>query len=465
MPLHTILCDHRRRAEWRRLSATTGTRVRLSTDPLQGNVYLDPARLAASLGGVLDPLVLDLCEVAAYVYLADKAVSRGRYEKWVRDLSFHVPVRHPERWNAVRTLLTNTVGTLAGDNVQFHFVPKREASGPRLRHREVPPHPAPSPGASDCVALFSGGLDSFAGIVHLTHQGRRPLLASHYVSGIKSIQLELAAAVARQLGRPFEHFQYRVSSVKRAHTRHPLQNRESSHRARSFLFLSFATAAAAVRGLREIFICENGVLALNVPISEARKGTRSTHHAHPLYLSYFNQLVEALFERPFAVRNPFFYWTKREEVELLRDSGLRELIRDTVSCWGYPNLTLRFPDSNHCGVCIPCLVRRVSTVSAGLESWDDHYAADAFGPAGALPLAKRRNIEDLVYFAERFASHSKTELLRFFPELVMVHAGLDDVAGSRLDAMIAVYRRFANDLLTIAAERAPHLLSAAHAAA
>lgn len=462
MALHTIICDHRLRPEWRRL-ATRSSCVWLSTDPRQGNVYLDPAKLGEGLGGTLDPLVLDLCEVAAYVYLADKAVSRPRYENWVRDFSFHVPVRVPSRWNAVRSLLVNTVGTLSGDNVQFHFVQKR---GPEAApRREGSPERPPAAQPADCVSLFSGGLDSLAGTAYLAQQGRRPLLASHYVSGLKTVQRGLAEALGSRLGSSFEHFQYRVTSRSRSQARHPLVNRESSHRARSFLFLSLATAAAAVRGLREIFICENGVLALNVPLSEARKGTRSTRHAHPLYLAYFNQFVDALFERPFAVRNPFFYWTKREEVELLARHGLEGLIRDTVSCWGYPNLTIKHPNSKHCGICIPCLVRRVSVIGAGLELYDDRYITNAFAASRSLPLDKRRNVEDLVYFTERFVGSSKSELLRLFPELVMVQLGPDGVEGSRLDAMIGVYQRFARDVLAIAQARAPHLLSEAREAA
>jgi 7-cyano-7-deazaguanine synthase in queuosine biosynthesis len=454
--MNNIICDHRFRPEWRRLRPKAPL-VWLSSNSHEGNVYLEPLRLEESLGVALDPLSLDLCEVAAYVYLADKAVPRGRYEKWVRDLSFFIPVRAPGRWNAVRSLLTNTVGTLSGDNVQFHFVEKHE---PRRSRQQIgTPQPRPPQEAADCVALFSGGLDSLAGAVYLAQEGRRPLLASHYVSGLKSVQRDLAQALGLELGRTFEHFQYRVSSCQRAHTRHPLTTRESTHRARSFLFLSFAASAAAVRGLSEIFICENGVLSLNVPISDARKGTRSTHHAHPLYLSYFNDLINALFERPFAVHNPFFYWTKREEVELLRRAGLHGLIRETVSCWGYPNLTMRFPDSNHCGTCIPCLVRRVSMIAAGLEAYDDRYVANAFDAGASLPPKKRRNVEDLVYFAERFVRSSKSDLLRLFPELVMVELGPDGFRGSRLDAMIGVYRRFAMDVLAIAADRAPELLS------
>src|SRR5712692_1238900 len=118
MPIK-IVCDHALRPRGRRL-APDNQLVFLSTDPTNGNVYLAPTRLEEQLATRLDPLSLDLCEIAAYVYMADKMIPRGRYEKWVRDLSFVLPVRSPAKWNNVRTLLTKTVSALSGDNVRFH---------------------------------------------------------------------------------------------------------------------------------------------------------------------------------------------------------------------------------------------------------------------------------------------------------------------------------------------------------
>jgi 7-cyano-7-deazaguanine synthase in queuosine biosynthesis len=449
-----IVCDHQLRSEFTRRIRLQEAPVFLSTDPRFGNVYLDLGAIGRDLGHPLDSLSRDLCEIAAYVYLGDKALSRGQYEKWTRNLSFLVPVRNPERWNAVKGLLTNTIGTLSGDNVQFTFVRKTEnksarrflASSQRLVTE------------SDCVSLFSGGLDSFAGAVHLIDQGRRPLFASHYVSVLKSLQRDLVAALEHEFGRTFEHLQYRVTARKTKGTRFPFTARESSHRARSFLFMSFAAVAAATRGLTDIYICENGMLSLNVPISDARKGTRSTHHAHPLYLLYFNQLINALYARTFVVENPFLFWTKGEEAKLLDRPNLRQRISETVSCWGYPNQTLRYENTNHCGCCIPCIVRRVSLIAAGLESYDDQYAVDVFKLGGTTNPKDRRNIEDLIYFCQSFATLSKSELLYRYPELVMIEVGGSDASEDRLEKILRVYRKFASEVLTLARERYPHLL-------
>lgn len=452
-----IVCDHYRRAygPWLRAQESV---VYVSADRRFGNVYLQVEKVERALGVRLDSVSLDLCELAAFIYMADKAIPRGRYEKWTRSLSFLVPVRNVDRWNSVKEILTNTVVALSGDNVEFRFVRKVEEKPVGKSHSLASTIKLPE---SDCTCLFSGGLDSLAGAAYLINQGRRPLFASHYVSALKGLQGNLMAAVRKEFGCQFHHFQYRVTSRPNPRASHPYKAKESSHRARSFMFLSFATVAAAVHGLSDIFICENGILSVNVPISDARKGSRSTRHAHPLFLLYFNQLVNALYERQFNVQNPFFFWTKCEEAKLLLKTKLYPMIKNTVTCWGYPNQTLRYPNSNHCGYCIPCIVRRVSLLAAGLEKYDDQYVVDVFNLNNTADEKHLLNIEDLAYFCKSFATLTKTELLYRYPELVMVEVGPNPSNVDRIGKIIEVYKKFADEFLTVAKRRNPRLLQAA----
>jgi 7-cyano-7-deazaguanine synthase in queuosine biosynthesis len=444
-----VVCDFLRLDEYKGRFQIAEKAVYLSPDPQLGNVHFDPRAVERDLGRKLDSLSLDLCEIAAFVYLADKSVARGEFDRWARTLSFLVPVRNPAKWNSVKGVLRNTVATLTGDNVQFSFVKRREEKDDDGPHH--PPNSTPSAATnSDSICLFSGGLDSFAGAVYLLGQGRRPLFVSHYVNAtLKGVQANLMAEIGSGFGSTVEHFQYRLTSRRPRDERFTLKARESSHRARSFLFMSFAAAAAAARVLRDIYICENGVLALNVPISEARKGSRSTRHAHPLYLRYFNELIENLYEREFAVQNPFLFWTKGEEAEFLRESGFGPTIRQTVSCWGYPNQTIRFKDSNHCGYCLPCLVRRASLAAAGLESYDDHYNRDAFG-SNHRNKALDRNVNDLIYFCRSVASLSFNDLVYRYPEFITIEAHRSHVSEDKVTKIIKVYKKFADEVLAIA---------------
>jgi len=423
--------------------------VFLSPDPGIGNVLLRWDVLERQLGCRLDPLSRDLCEISTYVYLADKAVARGELDHWSRRLAFLVPVRLPERWNAVKPLLQKTVASLTGDSVAFRFV-KRQSQDENAGGAPNPEHFSLVPQAADCVSLFSGGLDSFAGAAYLLSGGRRPAFVGHYANPtLRTLQAELMAGLRRRFDYDGEHLQYRITSRKTTRTRHVYVRRESSHRARSFLFLSFAAVVAAARGLSEIFICENGVLALNIPLSEARQGTRCSRHAHPVYLRHFNDLVAALYGASFEVRNPFLFWTKAEETQLLVEAGLGAAIRETVSCWNYPNLTLHFKEGHHCGFCTPCVVRRLSVAAAGAERHDDRYALNIFGVDRTEHVELRRNVNDLLFFCRCFAREPIGRLVYRFPDLVGIEAAREDVGEDKLRAIMRVYKSFATATLPL----------------
>src|ERR1051325_8360943 len=94
-----VICDSLKRAEYEKKFTFDEKVVYLSSDPVYGNVALDTDALAQGLSQQLDSVSLDLCELAAYVYLADKAFPRGEFDNWARDLCFLVPVRNPAKWN------------------------------------------------------------------------------------------------------------------------------------------------------------------------------------------------------------------------------------------------------------------------------------------------------------------------------------------------------------------------------
>ena len=447
-----IVCNYRHLPEFRKRFEIDDKAVYLAADPDYGNVNFHPGMLARELGCELDPLSLDLCEIAIYIYLADKAIPRGEYDNWARALSFLIPVRQPAKWNSVKRLLRNTIATLSGDNVQFHFLSRKEDKKQSAQVQFVDRNnQAVAVEDSDSVCLFSGGLDSFAGAVHLIGAGRRPLFVSHYANGLlKNLQSNLLSQIQNKSGVSFGHLQYRATSKNSRDANYTFKVRESSHRARSFMFMSFAGVAAALRKIDDIYICENGVLALNVPISEARKGSRSTRHAHPLYLQYFSELMAQLYGHRFFIRNPFQFWTKGREAALLKDTGFGPVVKDTVSCWGYPNQTIRFNKSKHCGYCIPCIVRRVSLAASNLEQHDDQYISDVFSAHREQQAERYRNFSDLIYFCQHVASLSASDLVYKYPEFVMIEADQNSISGDKVTKIVRVYKQFAGEVLLLA---------------
>jgi hypothetical protein len=79
-------------------------------------------------------LLIDLLEIATYVYCADQATSRGgdahvgMGSAWRRDYRFKIKVRNPNHWSnrKVMELLCDTLGFLSDDNYALNEPAARE---------------------------------------------------------------------------------------------------------------------------------------------------------------------------------------------------------------------------------------------------------------------------------------------------------------------------------------------------
>src|SRR5690606_4614115 len=131
------------------------------------NVNLRIDCISRTMLGNIPDLLIDLLELAAYVYCADQRLIRGsdkltRFgENWRRSLHFSVPVRHLEVWQDtdVQELLVDTLGFLSDDSYEFDF---RRAEAPVQPRELYFPDLIDTSAEHDEVALFSGGVDSFA---------------------------------------------------------------------------------------------------------------------------------------------------------------------------------------------------------------------------------------------------------------------------------------------------------------
>ena len=93
------------------------------------NVTLRVSDITRRMVANLDPVLVDLLEIATYVYCADQATTRGGVSSrdygagWRRRFQFHIPVRAPDVWssNAVSAVLRDTLSFLSEDDYQFVF--------------------------------------------------------------------------------------------------------------------------------------------------------------------------------------------------------------------------------------------------------------------------------------------------------------------------------------------------------
>lgn len=296
---------------------------------------------------------MDLVAVAMAVTAADTFVLRDEAaDGWRREIEIDLPVTEPHRWNALAPLLATTLGFLSGDSWSFAF---RGGGRQPPSVLDVRNRAAIDPSKIDAVALFSGGLDSGLGVMDLLEAGVRPLLVSHAPRGDKTYQSAVASLLSPQPQR-FEFNSYPSRGVIT----------EITTRTRSFLFLTFAALVAqAIRSFRsaatiDLHMCENGLIALNPPLTARRIGALSTRTAHPHYLSLVQQLFDAI-DLGVRISNPHRHETKGEMLARRANRSLTaEFASSTVSCGNWKRKNVQ------CGRCWPCLIRRSSFHRAGL---------------------------------------------------------------------------------------------------
>jgi 7-cyano-7-deazaguanine synthase in queuosine biosynthesis len=290
----------------------------------------------------------DLLSLALSVFAADLSGHRDRSpDGWSREFELDVAVGEPEFWASVGREIQDALAFLTTDRWRLTF------AGEGFRP-DAPPDAATLD--QDSVVLLSGGLDSLVGATDLVSNGRRPFAVSQLVRGDADNQ----EAFARELG--LRHL------LLNHNAQLPDSQDAPSQRARSLVFLAYgvlaATTLASYHAGEEIalYICENGFIAINPPLTGARLGALSTRTAHPVFLAQVQRLLEACGLRV-RLENPYRLTTKGEMLLRCADQErLRKLASTSTSCARYLRYGYR-----HCGRCMPCQIRRASFLAWGVD--------------------------------------------------------------------------------------------------
>lgn len=346
-------------------------------------------------------LVKDLYRIAAAVYCSDLRIPR---EKEIRSRSINIliSVSDKSKWDAQKEQLESMIRFMSGDYVKFHFVQGEIPSSP----------PVFTANEKKSICLFSGGLDSLAGVKWLEDKGIRPILVSHCAHNRTCrAQKTLANLIKTALSGNADFFQISARFKKGK----DMTTVEYSQASRSFLFLSLASMFAMNLGIPKIRIFENGILGLNIPIVPSRI-FNNTRTVHPTFLTKFNNLVSTLFPNTFSVENPFIGYTKGEVVKMLDNKDFKSMIKESVSCSKMDRLRWEgVAGIKHCGVCLPCVMRRISIHHAGLDSSDDKYSDDIFGEYEKIPLEGRTMLFQILEFG-RHLEQDDEEVMNTIPQ-------------------------------------------------
>lgn len=394
--------------------------------------------------------VRDFVDLAMCVYIGDEVLEReSAPDGWMRRFDVLAPVMEPDRWSNISDQITRTLLFLAQDRYSFSFL---ECTGVPKRTR----HRLSLPRNFDTVCLFSGGIDSLLGAYRLLEEGRRVLLVGHQAEPITaSAQKDLADGLRRKFPDQVCLIQCRVARSKNKSPKFRLPAKvEETHRPRSFLFLALAVAIARAAQVNEIFMPENGLIALNPPLQISRVGSHSTRTAHPVFLTRFVDTLNAGGVFTGTIRNPFLYDSKSDMLRTL-DPALIDMVQRSVSC-SHPS---RFHDEGvrHCGYCVPCLYRRTAMMVCGLDR-DTDYAFDVWRDRRSLRKKRelsayaQSDVRAMVPFAQRVISATQNELETlvlfhgYFPPTVGDRIGLTKAANYR--PWTEMMRRWADEFLT-----------------
>ncbi len=294
-----------------------------------------------------EPRAWDLLSIALSAVTADFAALRAQSpDGWTREFDLDIAVADAPFWTGHAESLAKALAFLTTDRWTLRF--HDGGVQPALPKDPVRPK-------EDCVVLLSGGLDSLVGAIDLAAAGNRSFAISQTVRGDADKQVDFAARIGGGLG----HLQLNHNASLPG-----LQ--EASQRTRSFIFVAFGVLAATalhryyVGDRVPLYVCENGFIALNPPLTGGRLGSLSTRTTHPEFLGRLQRVLDAADLRVGMV-NPYETKTKGEMLRECADQPLLKAIAvQSTSCGRFQRFNYR-----QCGRCVPCQVRRAAFIAWG----------------------------------------------------------------------------------------------------
>lgn len=384
--------------------------------------------------GRFDYRAAEFAYFCAVIYGCDRAIGRDSTlgDRWTREISVEIPVSDPVAWEVSVPVAEEMLEFLTGDIWHLSFISSSVALFGREFKRTKYKFRSKSRIQCKAVSLFSGGLDSLVGIIDWLEENPKDklLLASTYDAQAESAKKDQERIL------PYLKAAY-PNRVQRFVARSGLvsDGLDINFRSRSLTFLGNSVLAASFIGEGcEIRIPENGAIALNFPLTPARRGSLSTRTVHPNYLRLFNSFLSSLGFSS-AVINPYEYLTKGEMMQdCLNKALLEDIYFKSVSCGkrGFSKMHWHDKHAQACGHCVPCIFRQAAVFSAGFASEKFGCNIRKRGEWGSSDLLKPNgDIQSVVDFVK--TEHSSADIWRVLRANGYLHA---DDKGSYIDLVL-----------------------------
>ncbi len=310
----------------------------------------------------------DFFLVSALVYGIDNLLDREYYsnEGWARELDVSFPVYNLTNWKGQEEVLQEALKFLTGDYWSINFELNTvkncyiETKGRWNKNRRQ----FNSTKIKE-TSLFSGGLDSLIGVIdklEKLNNDEEILLVSHFdfksPGPSRDQNLLFDALVSKYPEKIQNNWIQTKLALNRINSNGEKFNTEGNYRSRSFFFIGLGCFISPSSNL---IIPENGTISINYPLTPSRVSSLSTRTTHPYVISKLQILLNNL-DIKVELENPYSFSTKGEMVEnCLNNIFLDSLLETSMSC-GKPSRKQLWihKESNHCGVCMPCIYRRAA---------------------------------------------------------------------------------------------------------
>lgn len=295
----------------------------------------------------LPVLSADLIDVAVAVFVADW-LSYRKLNGRPADMIIKLPVRSPELLSSKEIIekLEDLLAWFTEDHWHFEF--SQRSSMRYVEKQSMLPFEI---NGEIEVALWSGGLDSLAGLYNRYRSEpyvKYVLCGSGFNKRVVGVQRSV-----------FESLKQRIS-INAALWQIPFYLEYSLHiskhsymRSRGFTFMLVGSAITIALNQRKLHVYENGVGAINLKYYKFQIGLDHTRSVHPISLIRTSEFLSVLLGEPFEIVNPFIFRTKAQMCKPLVEDNLENLIFETQTCD-----SVHRKEQSQCGYCSSCLLRR-----------------------------------------------------------------------------------------------------------
>ena len=270
----------------------------------------------------------------------------------------------------------------------------------------------------DAICLFSGGADSFVGLLH-SKKKYEHVLALH----IKHSKSSWLSNIVNNLNDKLlvdEKIHFKEIDV-------PKQIQKGYSQSRGLLYLICGGIYVSRYNSNKLVLSECGITMYQPPFGEL---DRITYTSDPLVQAKSRDLIKAFFKTEIEIETPFENNTKSEMFAM---SERKDYLKLTHSC-----ISSRF--GRNLGGCYGCIIRRIGFIVSGIE--DGNYDYDIFTVDDGESLSN--------YGLNVKGYHKVTdflELMTFSLDVLINYTNMDYSKKKRIETYGKqdLFRRFALD--------------------